>query len=155
MKGYLLDANLLIALAWPNHTQHAKAHEWLAKASPIGWGTCTVTQLAFVRISSHPKVESHVSTQEAIEKLYEILTLPEHSFWPEPPDGFNNPAFVATIPKILTHGLVTDGYLATVAAFNSGMLATLDKQLARTFPQSAIHVDAKQRIQSTGSILTP
>lgn len=142
MKGYLLDANLLIALAWPNHTQHARSHEWFAKASTGGWGTCTVTQLAFIRVSSHPKVAPHVSTQEAIEKLREITAMTEHSFWPEPPNGFCNPAFVGTSPMMLTHGLVTDGYLATVAAFNSGMLATLDKQLVRAFARSAVYVGA-------------
>jgi toxin-antitoxin system PIN domain toxin len=142
MKGYLLDANLLIALAWPNHAHHAKAHEWLAHVSSMGWGTCTVTQLAFVRVSSHPKVEPHVSPQEAIEKLRQILALPAHSFWPEPPGGFNHTAFGDTAVKILSHGLVTDGYLATVAKFNSGILATLDKQLAHTFPEFAVHVGA-------------
>jgi len=138
MKGYLLDVNTLIALAWPNHAQHAKAHEWFAREQSAGWGTCAVTQIGFVRVSSHPAMEHHVSTQEAFEKLFEILEMRSHCFWPEPPDGYKNSAFSKTIPGALTHGLVTDGYLASVAAFHGGKLATFDKQLARAFSDLAV-----------------
>jgi hypothetical protein len=140
MKGCLLDANLLIALAWPNHVHHDRGHAWFAEQRAAGWGTCTVTQLAFVRISSHPSVQHHVSTQAALEKLAQIIAEPGHGFWPEPPDGLRHPAFSATAAAMLTHSMVTDGYLAAVAAFNSGRLATLDKQLARTFPAHTILV---------------
>jgi len=138
MKGYLLDVNTLIALAWPNHAQHARAHEWFARGQSEGCGTCIVTQIGFVRVSSHPAMEHHVSTQEAFEKLLEILALRSHSFWPEPPDGYKNIAFSRTIPNALTHGLVTDGYLATVAEFHGGKLATFDRQLTRTFGDLAV-----------------
>ena len=133
MKGYLLDVNVLIALAWPNHPQHATAHGWFGREHSTGWGTCMVTQIGFVRVSSHPAIEPHVSTQEAWQKLLEIVALPSHSFWAEPPNGCRNEAFSRTIPSMLTHGLVTDGYLATVAAFHGGKLATCDRQLARMF----------------------
>jgi uncharacterized protein len=133
MKGYLLDVNVLIALAWPNHPQHGAAHAWFAVEHTSGWATCMVTQLGFVRVSSHPSVMHHVSTQQAWEKLLEIVALPSHSFWPEPQVGCRNQAFLETAPRVLTHGLVTDGYLATVAAVHGGQLATLDRQLARAF----------------------
>jgi hypothetical protein len=140
MKGYLLDVNVLIALAWPNHSQHGIAHEWFTKVSQNGWGTCMVTQIGFVRVSSHPAIDHHVSTQEAWKKLIDIVAVPGHSFWPEPSDGCRNDAFLKTLPGMLTHGLVTDGYLATVAAFHGGKLATCDKQLARAFSPVAVLV---------------
>jgi toxin-antitoxin system PIN domain toxin len=138
MKGYLLDVNVLIALAWPNHAQHAKAHEWFAKEAGSGWSTCMVTQLAFVRISSHPSVEHHVSTQDALAKLREIAAAPGHEFWSEPPQGYLSSVFSKTVPSTLTHASVTDGYLATVAAFHGGKLATLDKQLTKLFDVHAV-----------------
>lgn len=92
-----------------------------------------VTQIGFARISSHAAIEHHVSTQEAWQKLLEIVALPSHSFWAEPPDGCRNGAFSKTAPSMFTHSLVTDGYLAAVAAFHDGKLATFDRQLARTF----------------------
>jgi len=140
MKGCLLDVNLLIALAWPNHPQHARAHAWFAKERAKGWGTCMVTQLAFVRISSHPSVEHHVSTQEALGKLGEIVSLPDHAFWAEPPNGYRHPVFARTLPNTLTHRLVTDGCLATIAALHAGKLATFDQQLTRTFGDLAVLV---------------
>jgi toxin-antitoxin system PIN domain toxin len=140
MRGYLLDVNVLIALAWPNHPQHATAHGWFGMEHSTGWGTCMVTQIGFVRVSSHPAIEHHVSTQEAWQKLLEIVALPSHSFWAEPPDGCRNEAFLKTVSSILTHGLVTGGYLATVAAFHGGKLATCDRQLARAFGHLAVFV---------------
>ncbi len=140
MKEYLLDVNVLIALAWPNHPQHSNAHGWFEKEHSKGWGTCMVTQIGFVRVSSHPAIEHHVSTQEAWRKLLEIVALPSHSFWSEPPNGCENDVFSKTIPSTFTHGFVTDGYLATVAVFHGGKLATLDRQLARTFGPLAVHV---------------
>lgn len=133
MKGFLLDVNLLIALSWPNHPQHELAHDWFARENVGGWGTCTVSQIGFVRVSSHPALPFHVSTQEALHKLGQITALPTHRFWPESPSGFANDAFSMTAPNIFTHGLVTDGFLVTIAASHGGKLATLDRQLARTF----------------------
>ena len=140
MKGCLLDVNLLIALAWPNHVQHALAQRWFQQERTKGWGTCVVTQLAFVRLSSHPAVPHHVSTPEATQKLLEIVSLPDHSFWPEIPGGFRHEFFAQTRPNILTHGFVTDGYLATLAAFHGGKLATFDRPLARAFGEAVVLV---------------
>jgi len=78
-------------------------------------------------------VPYHVSTQEALQKLKEIIAVEGHSFWSEPPGGYSNAIFAKTIPNTLTHSMVTDGYLATVAAFHKGHLATLDKLLSRVF----------------------
>ena len=138
MKGCLLDANVLIALAWPNHTHHSAAQAWFGREQTNGWGTCLVTQLVFVRVSCHPALDYHVSPPEAYRKLNEIISLPNHSFWPEPPDGYANPAFARTISDTLTHQLVTDGYLATLAAVHGGKLVTFDRQLVRIFPNSIL-----------------
>ncbi len=99
-----------------------------------------VTQIGFVRVSSHPALDNYVSTQQAWQKLLEIVSLPTHSFWGEPADGCRNPAFSRTVPSMLTHGLVTDGYLATVAECHGGQLATFDRQLARAFGSLAVHI---------------
>jgi len=144
MKGFLLDINTLLALAWPNHVQHGAAHTWFERESKQGWGTCSVTQIGFVRISSHPSFVHHVSTQEALEKLKEIAAAPGHAFWPEPEDGYTGGAFAHLVSRILTHGMVTDGFLAGVAKFNAGKLATFDKALARAFPDCCVLVGVNQ-----------
>ena len=142
MTGYLLDVNLLIALAWPNHTQHAAAHRWFAQNQAHGWGTCMVTQLGFVRISSHPALPHHVSTQAALQKLRQITAMPTHKYWPEPDGGYANETFTQTTATTLTHKLVTDGYLATVAALHGGKLATFDRQCVAAFPDQCALITA-------------
>ena len=50
----LLDANVLLALAWPNHPFHHKSRDWFARQGSAGWGTCLLTEAAFVRLSANP-----------------------------------------------------------------------------------------------------
>lgn len=133
MKGYLLDVNVLIALAWPNHTEHERVQEWFAQERSKGWATCLVTQLAFIRVSSNVAVPHHVSPSVAQRYLGEITSLPDHSYWAEPALGYAHTAFARTMSNTSTHASVTDGYLATLAVIHGGRLATLDKQLPRLF----------------------
>jgi predicted nucleic acid-binding protein len=48
--------------------------------------------------------------------------------------------FLQTLPNTLTHAQVTDSYLATVAIFNQGILATLDRDLSRTYDKYSVLV---------------
>lgn len=65
--------------------------------------------------------------------LSEIISLPDHSYWAEPELGYAHTAFARTMPNTLSHSSVTDGYLATLALIHGGRLATLDKQLPKSF----------------------
>src|ERR1700719_2913940 len=51
MAKYLLDTNVLLALAWPSHEFHEAAHSWWTH-SRKRWATCALTELAFIRLSS-------------------------------------------------------------------------------------------------------
>ncbi|MFN0130032.1 MAG: hypothetical protein ACKV19_25485 [Verrucomicrobiales bacterium] len=55
MKPALLDTNVLLALAWPNHQHHAQAHTWFSANAKKGWATCALTQLVTfdTRMSVH------------------------------------------------------------------------------------------------------
>ena len=50
----LLDVNLLISLAWPNHVHHASALAWFGARDGQPWATSPVTEAGFVRVSSNP-----------------------------------------------------------------------------------------------------
>jgi predicted nucleic acid-binding protein len=52
--GFLLDVNVLVAMAWPTHRDLEKVLEWLAYHAREGWATCPLTQTSFVRILSNP-----------------------------------------------------------------------------------------------------
>ena len=66
--------------------------------------------------------------------------MPGHSFWAEPTNGYANNVFLQTRPNTLTHTQVTDSYLASVAMFNQGTLATLDRDLSRTYGKYSVLV---------------
>ncbi|MBL8175293.1 MAG: hypothetical protein JNK48_11535 [Bryobacterales bacterium] len=50
----LLDVNVLLAIAWPNHQFHRAAVK--AVSARNRWATCALTQLGFIRLSSIPVV---------------------------------------------------------------------------------------------------
>jgi predicted nucleic acid-binding protein len=81
---FLLDANVLIALAWPEHEFHAIAGQWFALHSYAGWATCPFMQAAFVRILSNPAFSANaLAPQSALRVLEDNLKLPSHRLWPD------------------------------------------------------------------------
>jgi toxin-antitoxin system PIN domain toxin len=126
---HLLDTNVLIALSWPHHLHHAKAHEWFHGTGRKGWATCPLIQIAFIRISSNPKIIADaVTPREALEVLKKIVSMPGHHLWPDtiaPTDAkaFASAAFVG-------HRQVTDAYLLSLAQHHKGKLATFDNGIA-------------------------
>lgn len=132
---FLLDVNVLIALAWPLHVHHVVAHNWFENVGQKSWATCPLTQLAFVRISSNAKIISAaVSPRAAIKALSEIIALPGHTFWPD--DLPVNDLASFTSNALVGHRQVTDAYLIELAKCHKGKLATLDAGLVDLLPQS-------------------
>lgn len=142
MSAYLLDANLLIALAWPQHVHHAQAHEWFANVGRAAWATCPLTELAFIRISSNPKIiPQAVTPREALTMLMKITGLPGHRFWSDEV----TPTKAATFDSLalVGHRQVTDAYLLALAQHHKGKLATLDRgvvELVKAHAERARHV---------------
>jgi toxin-antitoxin system PIN domain toxin len=124
----LLDVNVLIALAWPSHVHHAQAHNWFDANASKGWATCPITQLGFVRISSNPKIiPEAVSPQQALQMLAQIVSHPQHVFWPaDLPLGDER-----YVPgkQLIGHRQLTDAYLLGLAAKHKGCLVTLDESI--------------------------
>lgn len=132
---YLLDANVLIALAWPVHVHHTIAHDWFERQGHLSWSTCPLTQLAFVRISSNARIISGaVSPRGAVQALAKILALTGHVFWPDNLQVGNLPSFSSK--TLVGHRQVTDAYLLELAKHQNGKLATLDAGLADLLPQA-------------------
>jgi len=124
----LLDTNILIALAWPNHVHHGEVMEWFLQKAVSGFCTCPITQTGFVRISSNPAFTANaVTPAEALTLLRKISELPGHEFWPD-----DMPLAAAFPPPVLlgSHRHITDGYLLALATNHDGILATLDRGIA-------------------------
>ena len=130
---FLLDVNVLIALAWPQHVHHPQAHAWFERVGRKAWASCPLTELAFVRISSNPKIIANaVSPRAAAAALAQMIALPGHTFWADdlPVNGLTALSGTA----MTGHRQVTDAYLIELARHHGGVLATLDASLAELLP---------------------
>jgi uncharacterized protein len=125
---HLLDANVLLALAWPQHVHHGPAHQWFRRAAAKGWATCPLTQLAFIRISSNQKIIAEaVTPREARDLLKEMLALSHHRFWPDDVQPIEAEGFVSI--ALVGHRQVNDAYLIGLAQRHGGKVATFDRGL--------------------------
>ena len=83
MRVWLLDANVLIAVVWPEHIGHEAASRWFRDHGSKGWATCAFTEAAFVRILSNPAFDPNaLPLGAAMELLERNRKHPKHVFWP-------------------------------------------------------------------------
>ena len=135
----LLDANLLIALAWPEHEAHERAGRWFTKHSRSGWATCPFTQAAFVRILSNPAFSANaLSPANALAVLEANVRLPSHHFWQDEISLLEAMRIVSR--PVTGHRQWTDCYLLGLAIHRRGRLATMDKGIAALGPSGAVEL---------------
>ena len=82
--AYLLDVNVLIALADAGHQFHDAARQWRDSHVHLGWATCPLTENALLRImaqSSYPR--SFGSPEQALPILRALRLATGHEFWPD------------------------------------------------------------------------
>jgi len=138
MKPYLLDINVLIALAWPNHLHHRDAQAWFSRKGAAGFRTCPITEAGFVRISSNPAFTSEaVAPGDAMALLERMTKLRGHGFWP---DDLALREAVRGL-ALAGHRQVTDAYLLALASAHGGVFATLDRGAAALARQAGHAVD--------------
>ena len=123
-KGkYLLDVNVLIALADPDHMHHQRAMKWFDTPG-LDWGVCAFTEAGFLRVSTNPKAGRH-SVKEATEVLAALAKRPGYRYWPITESWAS---LVAPFrERIFGHRQVTDAYLLGLAVKEDGVLVTMDK----------------------------
>jgi len=132
-KGYsellLLDVNVLVALAWPNHQFHIMATRRLEQDKGY-WATCALTQLGFIRLSSNPAaVGLPKSPWEAASLLAFLIQDARHLYLDSLPSPTTQP-FLQCFEQIPGSKQVTDAYLVTLAKQNRARLLTFDSRLA-------------------------
>jgi len=139
----LLDVNVLLALAWPNHVHHRAAREWFRSRRQQGWATCPTTQNGFIRVSSNSRITPEARTpQEAAIVLRGLISLSGHTFWA---DGCSllDEKWLG-LDRISTCHQVTDAHLLTLALSHGGCLATFDRGISRLVSES---IDRGQVLQ--------
>lgn len=124
----LLDVNVLLALAWPNHQFHAVATGRL-ESSKERWATCALTELGFLRLSTNPAVVgSAVSPSEAAALLAKMVSDTTHIYLGEIPSPENREN-LGDIDRLMGPKQLTDLYLLRVAGNSSARFPTFDTRL--------------------------
>lgn len=133
MSACLLDVNMLVALAWPNHVHHATAKEWFAAHHAAGWATCSVTESGFVRVSSNSRATPEAkSPMEALFLLRQMVAQAGHHFWPDEISIAQSELIDHS--KLFGHRQVTDAHLLALAIHHGGRLASFDRGLRDLVP---------------------
>ena len=134
MSVALLDVNVLIALAWPNHVHHSAARRWFEASSSAGWATTPVTELGFVRVSSNKNVIPGAATPgTALGVLRALCDMPGHEFWPDDARLIEPPF---PVDRLGTHKQLTDVHLAALATRRKGTLVTFDRGISNALNPS-------------------
>jgi toxin-antitoxin system PIN domain toxin len=127
----LLDANALIAVTVTEHVHHDLMEDWfIRRAEPFA--TCPVTQGALVRFL----LRGGATARDAIAVVHGLSAAEEHEFWPDQL-GYDD----IDMRGVVGHKQVTDAYLAGLARFRGGRLATLDRALAVLHDDVALLLD--------------
>jgi toxin-antitoxin system PIN domain toxin len=124
----LLDVNVLVALAWPNHQFHAAATRRI-ESSRDRWATCALTQLGFIRLSSNPTVVPAAKTPvEAATLLAAMVRDPMHVYLKSLSAPCDEES-IQVFERILGSKQVTDAYLLRLASQHRAKLLTFDSKL--------------------------
>ena len=137
MTLFLLDANVLLALAWPNHPFHQRAVARLSRRERHRWATCLLTQAAFVRLSSNPTVIPDAKSPAEAGNMLGILTDDSDHVFLEA--KFKQ---LAQLQEVLQrcHGpnQVNDAFLIWLASAHNARLLTFDSPLRHLTPKSEL-----------------
>ncbi len=125
---HLIDVNVWLALIFQSHVHHASAKAWMRDAAPTSCFFCRVTQLAFLRLSTNPKVfPGEALTMRVAWELYDrTLTDIRVAYVEEPPmleEAFRR----MTQSQQRSHKAWTDAYLAAFAWAGNFELVTFDR----------------------------
>jgi uncharacterized protein len=127
---WLLDGNLLVALAIDSHEFHDRSQRWFdSQTGPFA--TCAITEGTLLRI--HMTVAQDSSASAAWSVLEAIHAMPDHVFWN---DGFSYRE--VSVAGLVGPKQVTDAWLAELARRHGAQLATLDTALASLHSDVAV-----------------
>lgn len=123
----LLDINLLVSLAWPNHVHHAAAQQWFQRRTAREWATTPVTESGFVRVSSNRSaIPTAVAPAQAVALLARMRGVAGHTFLPDDVETVTGADRVDPT-RVVTYRLVTNAHLLALARRHGARLATLDR----------------------------
>ena len=127
-EACLLDVNVLVSLAWPNHVHHGVALRWF-RALEGSWATTPATECGFVRVScNRAAVGVPVRPEEAISLLARLSAFGAHMSLPDDVELVAGGAEEGLVSRaaLVSYKQVADAHLLALARRHGARLATLD-----------------------------
>jgi len=126
LSTYLLDVNVLLALADPAHVHYDRARHWFREGGRNAWATCPITENGFLKILSYPRYPNSPGDVSVVADILERLReASEHVFWPDDVSVLE----ILEPNAVIATSQITDADLLGLAAHKGGKLATLDGRL--------------------------
>ena len=129
---FLLDVNILVALAFPLHSLHARAHSWFRREPDRLWASCPLTQAGFLRVASRELGGASEAIRKALAGLERDCQSPSHEFWPVDIDlrGLSD----SQRSRLIGSNQIADMQLLMLAHRHRGQLATFDTGIKELAP---------------------
>jgi toxin-antitoxin system PIN domain toxin len=124
---FLLDVNVLVGLAFPQHTSHQVVHSWFRREPDRLWATCALTQAGFLRAASRALGGSRDAVRKALAGLEQDCKSPNHEYWSV--DADLRDLSDSQRSRLIGPNQVADMLLILMAHRRRGQLATFDKGL--------------------------
>ncbi len=121
--SWLLDGNVLVALAIDSHVHHERAWRWFEGVGE-SFATCATTEGTLLRV--HMRMAAAGDAESAWAALAAFYAMPDHKFWAEAPSYREVDA-----GWVSGSAQVTDAWLAELARRKDARLATMDEALAK------------------------
>jgi toxin-antitoxin system PIN domain toxin len=140
----LVDANVWLAIAVDGHVHHAAAVRWFDAQAEGTCAFCRITQLAFLRHLTNPKImgADNVQTQADAWQAFEALATDPRVVYVEEPSGLTAVFRSLTQMPRPAHKRWTDAFLAAFALGSGLEVVTFDSDLS-TFPGLSVRLLAK------------
>ena len=125
---YLLDVNALVALGFINHEFHARVASWVRSSNAPQLGSCSITELGFLRVLAQAPAYGFTVAQARtlLLRLKEGRTS-RLTFIADEHDVSHLPGW-GRAPK-----QITDGHLSKLATSKGAVLATLDESIPGSY----------------------
>ena len=124
---YLLDVNVLLALAYKSHTLHGRATRWVAQVKSAGamapsFVICSIVEIGFVRVASRGTglATNFAGARADLSSIRATLAL---EVLGDSLDGDQFPSWVTRSDQ------TTDGHLLELANQHQARFATLDARI--------------------------
>ena len=121
---FLLDVNVLVALAFPVHEFHERAHAWFRRERNREWATCELTQAGFLRVASRAIGGPREAVQKALAGLERDCQSPHHDYWTVDTDLRDLSDSLRS--RLIGANQITDMQLLMLAHRHRGQLTTFD-----------------------------